>query len=178
MEGFRGKVVGENWYIHKDSMVHLESKEVYNQFINLEKSLSSVKNKLVPDPFDYVLVKLHVHLNKLESVTFLYISGWNKYSEPILSRSIKIDASLHGVDRIKVREYNGNSAPVYHHKWTMITPDVAKFDYDAAISRSKEWEKNPIFISMQKLDHHIKSRIGFKGQWQNLCSRMGVNCDY
>jgi len=113
----------------------------------------------------------------VQSVSFLYISGWDKYREPVLRRSIIDNPYPHG-SGITFREYGGDTAPVYHHKWLMVTPETATFDFAAAKIRSESWENNPVIKEMMKNDPHFKSRIGFKGFWRDVCNKAGIGCDY
>ena len=175
--GFRGKVIGSDWYIHKDSLIYLEPQELFDQFLRYTHCLAELHSKKIPDVCNYDVVKLTVYHGEIVSVTFLYISGWNTLKEPILSYSVKNTPYPRGCG-VTVREYHGDSAPVYHHKWMMTMPNMAKFDYAASKIRSEQWENNPVIKEMKKNASRIKSKIGFKGFWRDVCAAAGIACDY
>lgn len=176
-ESFRGKVVGDNWYIHKDSTIFLEPKEFFDEFVRETRILATIRTKKIADPYNYDVVKLNMNRGDIIAISFLYIEGWNTYREPVLTCSITNKPYPHGTG-ITIREYSGDSAPVYHHKWTMVMPEMAGFDYAAAKIRSELWENNPVIKEMMKQDPHFKSRIGFKGFWRDVCNKAGIGCDY
>jgi hypothetical protein len=178
---FRGKVVGDNWYIHKNSLDKIDPK-IGDQVKKFTYCLphdvvGKVPVDWIPDIRGYDVVKLHVAREDVLSVSFMYISGWDKHNEPVLKRSISNNPHPHGRG-ITFREYNGDSAPVYHHKWMMIFPEDAGFDWTASKIRSEIWESNPVIKEMRRDDPRFKSKIGFKGFWRDVCNKAGIGCDY
>jgi hypothetical protein len=175
MKSFRGKVVVDNWYIHKESTIYLEPKPFFDEFVRLTRILARVKTHKIPDPYDYQLVKLTVHGGVIDAISFLYVEGWRKYREPVLYASLNYKPKT---SEVSIREYSGDSSPVYHHKWMMVMPDMADFDFAASKIRSELWESNEIIKRMIAADPHFKSKIGFKGFWRDVCNKAGIECDY
>ena len=174
IKSFRGKVVGDNWYIHRDSMKYL-SHDMYDEILRSSSCLAHLGSRLIADPYKYDIVKLNVHDGDIKVITYLYVGDWEKYHGPVLMHSVTFSPYKGG--KVVIRSYHGDSAPVYHHKWMMVMPEDAEFDFAAAKIRSESWENNPVIQEMKKNDRNFKSRIGFRGYWHDVCIKSGIQTD-
>jgi hypothetical protein len=168
---WRGKVVGNNWYVHKDYVWKLPPgiPEQYGEIL-LQLSKHMMYSLMPLKKSDYDVVKLCVDHGCVICVSFLKVYGWDELDEPILQRSIIVYPGF----QVKVIDYINRDPPVYHHKWTMVLPDYKGFDYKKSQARSHEWASNPVVAAMMKKDPHFKSRIGYKSYWDNVCKEAGI----
>jgi hypothetical protein len=177
MTNWHGKVVGRNWYIHKDATFYLPE-PIFNQLGDFYVDLATTSYKYgIADPFDYTLVKLHIDHGMIMYMSFLKVEGWDTLDEPRLERAITVfpKRSNRGVKPYaRIMYYEGDSQPVYHHKWTMVEPGYAGFDYKGSQERSLQWENNPKIVEMMKKDRYFKSKIGYKGAWDKICKEAGI----
>ena len=176
MTNWHGKVVGRNWYIHKDDEFYLPE-PIFNQLGDFCLDLATASYKYgTADPFNYTLVKLCIDHGMILQATFLKVEGWDTLDEPLLERAIVVFPKRSAYRRpgMKIRYYNGDNRPVYHHKWMMVDPAYTGFDYEGSQERSAQWETNPKIVEMMKKDRYFKSKIGYKGAWDKICKEAGI----
>ena len=149
---FRGKVVGRNWYVHRDALHHLPETVRYQVYQMLSQDVGK---------FDILKIKFTDSL--VSGLTYLYVIGWDTLDEPLLHAYI----SWSDKGGFKTTWSTEASQQVYHHKWTMIPRELAGFDWDASVARSKIFE-HPVMVAHAKADKHFKSKIGRKTVWDGL----------
>lgn len=151
-EYFRGKVVGRNWYVHRDAILSLPD--------DIRAQLGAMISTDV-GKFDILKIKFRNDF-WINGLTYVYVTGWDTLDEPLLHAYITW--SDKGYRTYWVSEA---SQQVYHHKWMMIPRELATFDWDASRARSNIFA-HPVMVAHAKIDKHFKSKIGKKTVWDQL----------
>lgn len=152
-EYFRGKVVGRNWYVHRDAILSLP-RDIMGQLIPM----------ISPDVGKYDILKIKFRNDFwISGLTYLYVIGWDTLDEPLLHAYI----TWSDKGGFKTRWVSEASQQVYHHKWMMIPRELASFDWDASRVRSNIFA-HPVLVAHAKIDKHFKSKVGKKTVWDSL----------
>ena len=141
-----GKVMGNNIWVHKDYVSLLP------QFVDIFDAASSV----VPDNFEFDIVRFD---KRGGDVCFISSPDFITSSEPIVSRTLKVNVDEFGVSLAQPPTKKQDNPLIYHHKWLFVPDSSNLFNVEESMKRSLEWK------SVLGVDKTISSKIGRLDFW-------------
>ena len=156
------KVVG-SFYAHnsnynewKDTVLKYMNEEDFDNLMYFAKDLY---NREIGIP-SYVL-KYDKPTNKISLIS---TPDWDTENEPTVGDSICCWIDDNGEFQAKKMKCKNQ---IYHNKWQFVQPNYSGFDVEEAKKRTELWNSIP------DINKH-KSRIGYRGYWNDLLNSNGI----
>ena len=150
---FRGKIVGDARYVHKDVIGLLDPSE-----IKVVKSAA----KFVEEEHDWNVVK--IELKQVNKVSFLDYTDFKSNEFPSLLNSCQVNLENNSSTK---RNYSPNNPPILHRKELLVDPGVSEFEKYVALTKELE--------DLGAFSNSIK--IGTKQNWEAELKTLGIKVE-
>ena len=147
---FKGKVVGDARYVHKDALALIDPNE---------KNIVKSAVELLEKNQDWNVIK--IELKQLNKVSFLDYEDFNYSEFPALLNSCQVDVANKTVSR---RNYSSDNPPILHRKELLINPLDQEFQKYVHLTRHLE--------ELGAFSNSIK--IGTKQNWAAELEALGI----